>query len=238
MKVTKILSVILVLCLILASFAACSAGSDAKAYDRSKAAFNLITDAYIATNDFSSDIYEAWNLGVNHRSSYDSDSEFKDFADEMSIERKYIEQAIAELLGKETFSSGDWSMMPYLYNGSYFSAWVSIISKAYECSGQVAQIEAKLNDAMALMKELDNKYSDYTHYPTLKNYFTNTIAFLDFCRNPEGSFDQVVETFNTYRNNAREYFFDLNYVFTDSLNGMEAKKEEDTPETTGAAAQA
>ena len=71
-----------------------------------------------------------------------------------------------------------------------------------------------------MMKELSSDYSDYEHYPALESYFTNTLAFFDFCQNPEGSFEQVVETFNNYRNNAREYFFDLNYIFEDSIGGM------------------
>ena len=70
------------------------------------------------------------------------------------------------------------------------------------------------------MKQLSSDYSDYEHYPVLKEYFTNTLAYFDFCQHPEGSFEQVVETFNSYRNNAREYFFDLNYVFCDSIGGM------------------
>ena len=78
------------------------------------------------------------------------------------------------------------------------------------------------------MKGLSDNYSDYEHYPALKGYFTTTMAFYDFCRNPEGSFEQVVETFNNYRNNARESFFDLNYVFNDSIGGMDkyTKSEE------------
>ena len=48
------------------------------------------------------------------------------------------------------------------------------------------------------------------------------MAFYDFCCHPEGSFEQVVETFNAYRNTARECFFDLNYVFDDSIRGLNA----------------
>ena len=192
-----------------------------KAFENSGEAFKLITEAYLITNEFSQDLYEAWRIGVNDKSSYDDDSEFADFVDEMHIDQVHIEKAIANLVGEEQYSYGYWSLLPYYYNKSYFSAWVSVISEAYKCSGQVEIIEEKLNAAKTLMKELGSDYSDYEHYPTLKKYFTNTIAFLDFCRNPEGSFEQVVNTFNTYRNNAREYFFDMNYVFNDSIDGME-----------------
>ena len=87
------------------------------------------------------------------------------------------------------------------------------------------------NAAKELMKQLGDQYSDYEHYPSLKKYFTNTLAFFDFCCNPEGSFEQIVSTFNNYRNNAREYFFDLNYVFGDSIGGMDDYLEADEAES-------
>ena len=192
-----------------------------KAFENSKEAFRLVTSAYIATNEFSKDIYEAWRLGVNSRKDYDDENDLDDFADEMHISEEYIKQGIASLLGKEAYEYGDWETLPWLYGGSYFSAWVSVIAEAYTCSGDVAEISSQLNEAKALMKQLGDDYADYEHYPTLKKYFTNTLAFFDFCKDPEGSFDQVVETFNNYRNNAREYFFDLNYVFEDSIGGMD-----------------
>lgn len=218
----KIIALILSAVMLL-SLTACGSeetGVSVEAFENSKEAFTLVTNAYLATNGYSQDIYEAWRLGVNARKDYDEDSELEDFIEEMHIDGIYIKQAIAKLMGKDTYEYGDWSFLPFLYNGSYFSAWVSVISEAYACSGDVEEISEKLNTAKNLMKELGDDYSDYEHYPVLKKYFTNTLAFFDFCRNPEGSFDQVVETFNTYRNNAREYFFDLNYVFGDSIGGM------------------
>lgn len=206
----------------LLSLAACGSSNNVskEAFEDSREAFRAITNAYLATNRYSQDIYEAWRLGVNSRKSYDNENELDDFADEMHIDEIYIKQAIANLRFKDSYEHGDWERLPYLYNGSYFSAWVSVISEAYVCSGDVDEISEYLNTAKALMKRLSDEYSDYEHYPVLKEYFTNTLAFFDFCQNPEGSFEQVVETFNAYRNNAREYFFDLNYVFCDSIGGM------------------
>lgn len=217
----KMIALILAAVMLL-SMAACGSGDvSKKAFEDSKEAFRLVTNAYLGTNEYSQDIYEAWRLGVNSRKDYDDEKNLSDFADEMHIEEIYIKQAIAKLLFKEEYEYGDWELLPYMFNGSYFSAWVSVISEAYVCSGDVAEISGQLNEAKNLMKRLGSDYADYEHYPVLKEYFTNTLAFFDFCQNPEGTFDQVVETFNAYRNNAREYFFDLNYVFCDSIGGME-----------------
>ena len=231
----------------LLSLAACGAKEEPfdedaiteKAFEDSKEAFLLITTAYMATNEYAVDIYEAWRLGVNARKDYDSESELDDFVDEMHIGEEHIKQAVANLLSKDAYEYGDWEFLPYMYNGSYFSAWVSVISEAYVCSGDVEEIGGYLTEAKDLMKELSNDYSDYEHYPVLKEYFTNTLAFYDFCQHPEGTFEQVVETFNSYRNNAREYFFDLNYVFCDSIGGMEdfvadSKKDSDDAESSEA----
>ena len=237
MKRTVALILALVLCL---SLCACGGKNNLQAaFDDSAKAFNYVTDAYIATNEFSQDVYEAWFQGVNNRTDYDNESELTDFADEMHIELVHIQQAVANLYGKETYNYNDkaWENLRFLYNNSYFSAWISVISEAYKCSGKAAAISDDLEAAKNLMKQLSDQYADYEHYPTLKKYFTNTLAFFDFCCNPEGSFEQVKETFNSYRNNAREYFFDLNYVFCDSIGGIsDYTNEDETEETTEATA--
>ena len=215
----------------------CACGSSKRAFNDSQEAFNYVTNAYLATNEFSQDIYEAWFQGVNNRADFDKDSELSDFADEMHIELEYIKKGIASLLKKDEYSYGDWEQLPTYYNGSYFSAWISVISEAYKVSGKAKSISDNLNAAKDLMKSLSDDYSDYEHYPVLKEYFTNTLAFFDFCCNPEGSFEQVKDTFNNYRNNAREYFFDLNHVFCDSIGGMdefEKSNEQTQPSTDGA----
>lgn len=221
----KLIAILLVLVMVL-SMAACGTGfNKKKAFDASKEAFSKTTEAYLRVNEYSQDIYEAWFQGVNNKSDFNNDYELGDFADELHIEQKYIEAAIAKLLGKEKFEYGDWTTLQYLYS-NFFSACIFVVSEAYVCSGDVDEISALLIEAKTMMKELSDEYSDYEHYPALKSYFTNTLAFFDFCRNPEGSFEQVKETFNTYRNNARVYFFELNYVFEDSIGGM----HEDTTE--------
>ena len=225
----KIISLFLALVMCL-SLCACGGNSIKKAFNESKEAFEYVTTAYIATNEFSQDIYEAWYLGINDKYTYNDESELASFAGQMNIELEHIRQAIANLCGKDKYSYSDklWESLYKEYNYSHFSAWVAVISEAYKCSGKATEISKELCNAKDLMKGLSDNYSDYEHYPALKEYFTTTIAFYDFCCNPEGSFEQVVETFNNYRNNARESFFDLNYIFNNSIGGMDkhTKSEE------------
>ena len=218
----KRLFALLTVVILVVSLAGCGAK---KAFTTSQDAFEKVNEAYSMVNVFSQDIYEAWRLGVNNSSRGCS---FGTFASEMNIDQEYIEEAVANLSGSEAFDSSDWTLLYKSFNNSYFSAYVAVISEAYVCSGDVEEITDLLEDAKDLMKSLGDKHSDYEHYPALKTYFTNTLAFFDFCKNPEGSFEQVKETFNDYRNVARECFFELNYIFSDDIGGMkEAKDEED-----------
>jgi hypothetical protein len=100
------------------------------------------------------------------------------------------------------------------------------VAETYVVNGTVKEISDLLIEAKDEMKKLSNEHADYTHYENLKEYYSNTLAFFDFCQDPEGSFEQVVETFNNYRNTARTCFFDLNYIFEDSINGMHTEEED------------
>lgn len=81
-----------------------------------------------------------------------------------------------------------------------------VVSGAYAANGETAK---------AQMKNLSENYSDYEHYPNLKGFYTTTSSFFDFCQNPTGSFEQVKTTINDYRNKARGYISDLDYIFED-----------------------
>ena len=223
MKIRKLLVLFVAVTMLLSSALSMSACgfSQRKAYNASKNAFEKTTEAYLLVNQFSKDIYEAWRMGINERSSFDDEEELEAFADELYIDYTSIRLAIGSLLGKSGYVHGDWEKLQrYCYPDSFFSACVAVVSEAYKISGKDNEIASLLNDAKDSMKTLGNKYSDYAYYPDLKDYFSNTLAFFDFCKHPEGSFEQVVQTFNNYRNNARTTFFDLNYIFDDSINGM------------------
>ena len=227
MKHTKILALLLALCLTMTLLVGCNSNKkEEEIFDKSEEAFQKITEAYMMINTYSQDIYNAWRLGINNKSRYDEGgSELKAFAGELHIDYESVALAIGSLLGKDSYESGYWENLQKLYNGSFFSACVDVVSEAYVVDGTVKKISNLLTEAKTLMKEIGDEYSDYVHYPDLKEYFTNTLAFFDFCQNPEGSFEQVVETFNNYRNTAREKFFDLNYIFEDSIDGMNVQRK-------------
>jgi hypothetical protein len=96
-----------------------------------------------------------------------------------------------------------------------FSGYVYLVINAYEAKGIYAEIATTLDEAKEQMKTMSKDYSDYEHYPNLKGYYTTTQAFFDYCQKPTGSFEQAVTTIENYRNEARDYYYDLEYVFED-----------------------
>lgn len=218
----KIWALILAAALML-SLAAC--GGDKKAFEVSKAAYDNVDIAYEITDNFGSDIYEAWRLGI-----YD-DEEILDegtayLAGELSLSEDELKDGVVyvllEIMGSsweeatdeeknELQSSADSCFA--LFEDDLFSFCVTVVTGAYQANGKVAEAQNALEEAKTQMKELSEEYSDYEHYPNLKGYYTTTNAFFDFCLNPTGSFEQIKTTINDYRNEARDYVNDLDYIF-------------------------
>ncbi len=204
--------------------------SDLFAYQKAKSAYEDVDAAYTKVNEFSHDIYEAWFNGVNNEDevkgkgsyySYDYMDGLEYLADETDLPLEdlkkgvmyaYKDEVVEEYTDTEVETA--YKMIFASYDNT-FSACVYIITATYKVTGRTAEIETLLASAKKSMKSMGKNYADYVHYPDLKNYLTNTLALFDFCCNPEGSFEQVVETFNQYRNQARQYYFSLDYIFND-----------------------
>lgn len=211
-------------CTILISLTACG-NNNKKAFTVSKEAYDEITAAYEISDSFGSDIYEAWRLGIYH-----DDEILKEgtsyLVSELNISEDELIDGVAYTLLEITDSSwesasddekekmrslADTSFL--LFEDELFSYCVQIVANAYRVSGKADEAQTALNSAKSLMKELSEKYSDYEHYPNLKNYYTSTKSFFDFCQSPTGSFEQVKTTINDYRNDIRSYISDLDYIF-------------------------
>ena len=197
-----------------------------KAFDASKAAYESIEAAYEITEKFGEDIYEAWRMGINEKDEI-MDEGLGYLSAELNLTEEELVEGMAYMWAVDV-SGLDWdelseedkesyrgmeSLVFIMFEDDFFSMCVWMIDAAYEVNGMIETAETALNDAKSQMKTLSEEFSDYEHYPNLKGYYTTTSSFFDFCVNPTGSFEQVKTTINDYRNEARDYISDLDYIF-------------------------
>ena len=202
-----------------------------KVYDLASQAFNNVNEAYTITEEYGSDIYEGWRLGIYNNKEIIRDGNTY-LAKELGLSKEELDNGMSSLLIKQLFGSdieklsGDKvdelkdllkkdTVYYKMFEDSLFSFVVNVVSETYKVNGKAELAQEKLDLAKKQMKEMSDQYSDYEHYSNLKGYFTTTNAFFDFCQNPTGSFEQVKDTINKYKNEARDYKNDLAYIFED-----------------------
>ena len=198
-----------------------------KAYDVSKMAYENITKAYKITEQYGDDIYDAWYIGIfNTEDLYDQGGTY--LASELNLTEEELAQgvsyALIQAFGMNWDETDQATKEEYMEaSGIHFltvglmadikTFCVECVNGAYEVTGKNDEALLALEEAKTLMKQLSEEYADYEHYPNLKGYYTATSSFFNFCVNPTGSFDQLRTTINDYRNEARDYISDLDYIF-------------------------
>lgn len=198
-----------------------------KAFDASKAAYDNVNTAYIITEDISADIYEAWRCAIYDKKDVEKEG-LSFLCKKMNITEDEMALGMVKLLNEDDFDTLSDSdkedatkdakeIFTYLFgmDDSSFSLCVGLVTNAYIARGDIERAEDYLSAAKSQMKDISDKYSDYEHYPALKGYYTTTSSFFDFCKNPQGSFEQLKSTIEDYRNEARDYNSDLDYIFVD-----------------------
>ncbi len=219
------------------------------AFDLSKEAYGNINTAYDILSAASSDIYEAWRVGIYESSNLKkliTNGKKGDAAQLVAnalslpidqfcagLKTDYFSRAGVALSGpaydnmdektkaslanliKSVEEDPDIALYSAMNKDALFASCVMAVIYAYQENGVFEAVESLLGDAKQEMKQMSAQFSDYEHYPNLKGFFTNTSALFDFCKAPEGSFEQAKETINEYRNNARKFKNDLDYIFED-----------------------
>lgn len=75
-----------------------------------------------------------------------------------------------------------------------------------------ADAQTCIENAKSYLKEVTDKYADYTSYPTLKLYYSEVSSYLEFAESPSGSFSQLKTTIDNYETNIRTYKNDLSFT--------------------------
>lgn len=203
--------------------------NEKKAFEISKQAYEHITKAYAIAESFGDDIYDAWYISIfNTAELYDQGGTY--LVSEMNITEEElalgVSYAFIDAFGMDWEETDQATKEEYMEaTGIHFLAvslmddistfCVECITGAYKVNGKTEEAQLALEEAKTLMKELGGEYEDYEHYPNLKNFYSVTASFLDFCAEPTGSFDQLRGTLNDYKNEARGYASDLDFIFED-----------------------
>ena len=207
----------------------CSCGKNTNAFKVSKAAYSELKRAYEIIEAYSSDVYIAWMCGIYHDDEIlEQGTEY--LASQLSLSEDEIRDGVAHTFSCD-FWKQDWDTVSEedkqtlrdlsdgtfsLYEEDLFSFCIQVVSNAYAANGKTAEIEGALSEAKAQMKTLSEKYSDYTYYPKLKEFYTTVDSFFHFCEDPFGnSFKQMTDAIEKYKNQARVYQSDLDYIFED-----------------------
>ncbi len=209
-----------------------------KAFKISGNAYANINYAYDIVDKFGSDLYEAWRLGIYE------DDEIMDngvdfLAKELSLSKDEIKDGIAytliEYLDEDWEETDEAEKDKYrdnadlyfaIFEDSLFNYTTQIVMNAYLVNGKIDMAKDALDKAKTKMKELSTDYADYEHYPSLKGYLTTTNAYLDFCQNPNCSFEQLKDIVSDYEKEARDYKNDLDFIFEDVVLDEISVKEE------------
>lgn len=203
-----------------------------KALESSREIYANINIAYNICSEMGSDIVDAWRMGI-----YDDDKLVENGVSFLNSELSLTEEEIVYSVGyftctiffgnewteetaketKESFSLETANAMFTLADGTFYDMFqfcVKIVQDAYSLNGDIDEARNALNTAKELMKELNEKHPDFEYYSVLKDYYLSASTLLDFCIEPNGAFDHVKDTINSYKDDARKSINELEFVLS------------------------
>ena len=195
-------------------------------FELSKLAYQNINSAYDITHKFGADVYEAWLIGATNPMAIQkmgvaylancvslTEDEIKGG---LGYFQAYIDHKnwddLTEAEKKQYVDNGD-AFLKGVSNSNVLQTSIYTIPFAYIVNGKTEEAQATLNNAKNMMRELSKNYSDYEHYPNLKEYYTTVNAYFNFCQMPKGTFTMVETTINEYMNDIRDFRSDLDFIF-------------------------
>lgn len=209
----------------------CSCGSEKKAFEVSKIAYENITAAYNIAHEFASDLNGVWWAVVYDRDNLINTNTLNALMSELSyLDEDSLKLGIAYVMaknmdGKNWDELSDNEKEEYItaateFEGEGFSLFdncmnfsLHSIRNAYKLNGRVEEAREYLEVAKHQMQELSGKYNDYEHYPALKDYYTTAGAYLDACLEARQSFETFSDVRAQYEKEARDYINDLDFIF-------------------------
>jgi hypothetical protein len=180
----------------------------------------IIYDKLNAINSISSQqassVYDAWYFAIYEAddSGYilNVDRAIQDFASSVGLKKDVIIEAIDQYLDSIGQTNSDIARLAVLRTNS---GAISTVLIAYDNTGINEVVESNFAEVKALLKEMDSTYENETCYSTLKEYFSDSLAYYNFVISPTGSFSQLSTTLNGHTSKLTEHKNDLSFVYED-----------------------
>ncbi len=173
-------------------------------------AYRKIAQAAEMCIDGMDDIYSIWRFGI-----YDADEAYTyNIFTKMALETSYTSDELEAAADNCYVTASDCVNGSFLW-GDAWQCCLYVVMQAGDDRGDHTKISELLKEAEEILKEMGNNYSDYEHYPTLKQYYSKVASYAEFYDAPTGSFEQLKGTISDYENEIRTLKSDLEFVFKD-----------------------
>ena len=186
--------------------------------------YKLLDEASQKAEEYGSDIYTAWNTGINDAD--DSGFDLSSLAKPLNLSVDEVKQGYVYFLNEDkwdTLSSSEKKekldganlsfKLALILVDSKFSLCVQTVNGAYQVTGKEETIRKDLEKAKALLKDLSDQNPNYEVCAKLKTFYTKIQTYFDFCMNPTGSFSALQDRITTFRQDVlaakNELSFDL-----------------------------
>lgn len=185
-------------------------------YENAKKAYEKLNDVADLCMKGMDDIYGAWYFGIYKA----SDSTTSNVYDNMAKETPHLSSQDlkdgADYYGKLVGGVGYDMLARIMVSTKTEGSWQYCLyaaESAITLKGDYETINSEMDDAQNILQELTTTYDDYTYYPKLKDYYSAVSSYVEFFKNPSGSFKMLSDTVNDYENNIRTFQSDVGFLF-------------------------
>ncbi len=185
-------------------------------------AYHLLIAASEMAEEFGSDTYTAWNDGIHDAD--ESGYNLSKLAQNLDLSVDDLKLGLAYLMNedewgtmseaekqKEIDEADTTFQLLLMISDSQFSVCVNTVTSAYQMTGKADDIKKNLDEARDLIRTLSNKYPDYKLTDSLKNFHIKIQTYYDYCMNPTGSFKELQNIIQTFRQDVRDAKNELSF---------------------------
>lgn len=135
------------------------------------------------------------------------DSIMADYGSKSDEEIKEMLDELHKVGGDAIFSMGFKSVNPLA------DFCVFTIRDAYYLNGTIESIQTEMDASKDMIKSFNADYPNFEGADALKNIYTQTTAYFDFCVNPSGNLIQAMNSISDYRDSVKASMAELDFIF-------------------------